>query len=193
MQLLIDGYNLLKKIKHSAHISDKERRNFIKKLNNYAHTKNLELIIVFDAGPYSWPMCEKVSKLLEVVYSGVQESADDYIKKYVEAHKNRDILLITSDRELVTHARRHGIDALGSHEFADFLHANESPVMHGGSIHNQRAHKMIHSAHKELDFLMEKLFVPQLIEENEADLKYGKNKNKLSKIERKVLKKIKKL
>ncbi len=191
MQLLIDGYNLLKKIKHSAHISDKERENFIKKLNHYGHQKKLSIVLVFDGGPFNWPMREKVSTVLEVVYSGVRESADDYIKQYIETHKSFDILLITSDRELVTHARLHAIPSMDSYEFSEFINSNESPTTLK-SVQNQKAHKMVASAHKELDLLMEQLAVPKK-KEPEGDLERNKKKQQISKSERIILKKIKKL
>lgn len=193
MQLLIDGYNLLKKIKHSVYISDSERQNFIKKLNHYAHQKKLSIILVFDGGPHNWSMHEKISSMLEVIYSGAQESADDYIKQYLEMHKNRDLLLITSDRELVAHARKYGIASIGSYEFSEFMAEQRAPTQLN-IVQDNKIHKMVVTKHKELDLLMEQLTVPKQKNEIESDgIKERYKKNKLSKNERTVLKKIKKL
>lgn len=192
MQLVIDGYNLLKKIKHSTHISDKDRQNFIRKLNHYGHQKKLSIILVFDAGPFNWPLRERVSPILEVVYSGTQESADDYIMRYIELHKNLDMLLITSDRELVTHARHNGILSMDSYEFSEFLTTHESPIRPQVS-QGQKAHKIAQSNNKEFDLLMERLVVLNQKKDTEDYNTREKSKHTLSKAERRIAKKIKKL
>ena len=191
MLLLLDGYNILKKMRQSSYITDSERQKFIKQLNNYAHQKKLSLILVFDGGPYSWPMHEKISTWLEVVYSGSNESADDYIKNYMDNHKNVDILLVSSDRELVTHARHNSNLSLDSHDFSQLLHSMESPSQDTQSSKKQ-AHKLTTTKNKELDMLMEQLNLNK--NKKEPEEVSSKNKTQtLSKQERKLLQKIKKL
>jgi predicted RNA-binding protein with PIN domain len=191
MQLLIDGYNVLKKIKKTSSISDNERKNFIRQLNNYAHKKNLSIVIVFDGGPFSWPDHEKISNYLEVVYSGTRETADDYIKKYIENHKGQDILLVSSDRELITVARQGNIHSLDSYEFSNYLLAMETIKPVKKTI-THAAQKITTTAHEELDALMEQLNINKIKKETETISRKIKSK-KLSKEERKLLQKLKKL
>lgn len=192
MIVLIDGYNLLKKIKHSSYISDKERENFIKKIAHYAHQKKLSIVLVFDGGHNNWPLSEAVSRSVTVVYSGVRESADDYIKQYIETHASSEMLLVSSDRELVSHARQYRVASLGSHEFSEFLYDHTEPVLTQVKK-DQQVHKLITNDNKELDFLMSQLTMPKKAKESEDEEKVYKRDNKLSKAERKLVKKIKKL
>lgn len=191
MLLLLDGYNILKKIKHPSFISDAERKNFIKKLNNYAHQKKLSLLVVFDGGPFVWPLQEKISAMTSVVYSGTRQSADDYIKNYIEQHKNNDILLISSDRELITHARRNSINSLDSHTFSQFLDSMESPQL-TQKTSQEHAQKLTTASTQELDELMQRFKVAAPKQEH-SEQKKKSSAESLSKEERKLLQKIKKL
>ncbi len=191
MKLLLDGYNILKKIKHASYINDAERQKFIKQLNNYAHKKKLFLIIVFDGGPFTWPMHEKVSQFAEVVYSGTLETADDYIKSYLDQKANQDIMLISSDRELVKHARHHSVLSLDSYDFSQLLQSQESPLAaKKKSTKSDGAQKLTSYSNKEIDMLMERLN-PKAKEEEDSSKR--EKQGKISKTERKILQKIKKL
>jgi predicted RNA-binding protein with PIN domain len=191
MQLLLDGYNILKKVKKISHISDSERQKFIKQLNNYAHKKNLSLILVFDGGPFSWPQQEKISSFLIVIYSGANESADDYIKSYLDQHKNNDILLVSSDRELTTYARHYSIASLDSYEFLQFFNAMEKPLQATSNI-SGKALKLTTKSTQELDLLMEQINLNKVKKEPEP-LPHKEKSQKLSKKERELMKIIKKL
>lgn len=194
MTLLLDGYNILKKIKRSSYISDAERQKFIKQLNNYAHQKNLYLVIVFDGGPFTWTTTENMSLYIQVTYSGTKETADDYIKRYLDDHQGKDILLVSSDRELVNYAHNRHFPSLDSHEFAHFLHTMENLTQPSTIKNDQKTHKITQTTHEELDILMHRLKVNPIKNENELNSRIPKQKSeKLSKKERKILQKIKKL
>ncbi len=189
MKLLIDGYNLLKKIKKTSYITDSERNKFLKQLNNYAHQKKLSIIIVFDGGPFNWPQHEKMSSVVEVIYSGAQQNADTYIKQYLDEHANKELLLISSDRELVNYAHNHNVISLDSYTFSELLYHNQSlPKI---ATHKEPLRKLTIQSTPELDILMEQLKVPTKTTE---DRKRERGKtHTLSKEERKLLQKLKKL
>lgn len=191
MQLLLDGYNILKKIKKTAYITDVERQKFIKQLNNYVHKKKLSIIVVFDGGPDNWPTVTKINNYLAIVYSGIRDTADDYIKKYIDSHKGNEILLVSSDRELVMYARQYSIPSLDSYDFSQFLFDMQT-IEPTKKTNHQTAQKLTTLTHKELDTLMEQLNVSKIKKEPEPSTKKIKSK-KLPKEERKLLQKLKKL
>ena len=100
MKLIIDGYNLLKHIVGADFVDEQRRKMFIEQIARYSHKKMLPILLVFDGGPSIYPSREKHNGV-EVVYSGTKESADDYIKQYIEDVPTHNLMLISSDRELV--------------------------------------------------------------------------------------------
>src|SRR5690349_924443 len=109
MIIVLDAYNLLRAIPpYKKTISQKERAQFIAQLSAYARSKGHKVIIVFDGGPHEWPFKENM-KFVQVVYSGMHESADEYIKEYIEIHKAKDLLLVSSDTELNRYAQNRNI------------------------------------------------------------------------------------
>lgn len=188
MKLLIDGYNLLKKIKKTSYINEADRTKFIKQLNNYAHTKKLSIILVFDGGPFTWPSRKRISSYMELVYSGTQQNADTFIKKYLDEHHTQELLLISSDHELVNYAHRYKILSLDSYSFFQFLNQPEQPLPSLQSTTSSQ--KLTTKSTQELDILMSKLKVP--IKKIDAE-KTREHKITASKQERKILQKLKKL
>jgi predicted RNA-binding protein with PIN domain len=122
MIIIVDAYNLLRAVPpYKRTITDNERAQFIKNLSAYGRRKGHKVVIVFDGGPYEWPSKENM-KTVTVVYSGIHQTADDYIKEYVEAHKAKDLLLVTSDSELNRFAARVQIPSIDSSVFQQLLH-----------------------------------------------------------------------
>jgi predicted RNA-binding protein with PIN domain len=99
MIIVVDAYNVVKQIVNKKEITDSERTEFLNQMQNYAHQKGHSIIIVFDGGPDQWPSQETIGEL-SVVYSGYQDDADTYIKDYLAKNKGKDLLLVSSDREL---------------------------------------------------------------------------------------------
>ena len=190
MLLLLDGYNILKKIERTKHITEAERRKFIKKLNNYAHKKKISIVLVFDSGISPWPLHEKVSTYVTVTYSGTSQTADDYIKTYLETHSTQEIILVSSDRELVKEGRHYNIPSLDSYEFAEYLLSFESPLPINKRPLSQTHHKITTKDTSEIDTLMAQL---NPITKDDDQEKQPLKQKKLSKEERKIMQKIKKL
>ena len=116
MILLIDAYNVLKQLKPSVQISERERKSFIEQLGQYAKKKQHKIVLVFDGGPYDRATQERIAGLY-IVYSGALETADAYIKRYLKEHKSLDILLISSDNELRSTAARFNIESMRAPDF----------------------------------------------------------------------------
>ncbi|HLW72582.1 MAG TPA: NYN domain-containing protein [Candidatus Babeliales bacterium] len=122
MIIIVDAYNLLRSVPpYKKTITDKERAQFIAQLGVYGRRKGHKIVIVFDGGPYEWPFREN-GKTVTIVYSGMHESADDYIKEYVEAHRAKDLLLVSSDAELNRWAARLNIPSIDSVSFMQLLY-----------------------------------------------------------------------
>lgn len=98
MILVIDGYNLLKKL-HGQDVSESQRSAFVNLMGRYMKKRHHKVVVFFDGGPYYYPSAEK-QKGVVVWYSGQNQSADDLIVTYAQEHKNREMLVVTLDREL---------------------------------------------------------------------------------------------
>jgi predicted RNA-binding protein with PIN domain len=120
MILIIDGYNLLKQIfPHVKGRIDKERNAFIRQLGYYKSKKAREiknLIVVFDAGPFGHATRE-VHEGVVVMFSGQRSTADDWIIEYAQEHKNEDLLVVTMDRKIIKACENAGATTLGSLDF----------------------------------------------------------------------------
>lgn len=192
MLIVIDGYNLLKQVLRETMISEFRREQFIKQLSAYAAKKSHKIIVVFDAGPFSRSTKERMHGIY-VVYSGTRETADDYIRDYVEAHKSEDLLLVTSDRELRRHAAARSVESIESIQFYAMVQEaiKKQAAQKGLTV---QTIKTSQDADHELDALMSTMdFVPQKREDVLPNKSRESDGQQLSKKERHLLKKIKKL
>jgi predicted RNA-binding protein with PIN domain len=114
MIIVIDAYNLLRSVPpYKKTITDKERAHFIVSLGTYGHRKGHKMVIVFDGGAHEWAFKEQ-TKVVTIIYSGIHETADDYIKEYVQLHHAKDLLVVSSDTELNRYAQRYNIPSIDS-------------------------------------------------------------------------------
>jgi hypothetical protein len=113
MIIVVDGYNLLKHVFHRVKGRlDKQRKQLIKELGFYKKKKSKlsEIVLVFDGGRESRATREILSGIT-VIFSGQQESADDWIVEYVELHKEQVIILVTRDRELISRCKSENLES----------------------------------------------------------------------------------
>ncbi len=110
MILIIDGYNLLKLI-HGPQLSEMQINAFINLIGRYIKKRNHKVIIVFDAGPCTYPLQEK-SHGVTLLYSGAFQSADDIIIKFTKDNPQKEIVVISADRELLEAIKSHNTDDL---------------------------------------------------------------------------------
>ena len=182
MFILIDGYNLLKNALNLKRVSPKERFQFLQRLNSYFQRKNLVGQIVFDG--YD-DIDSFSSKKLEVSYSGYDQTADDFIKELAPKIKN-DLLIVSSDRALCDYLENeYNVEYMDSLEFFSFIKRSE---ICQNETHLNDFVKMSENKDFELDQLMEE----SLIEfKDEAETE--ERQEKLSKNEKRIFNKIKKL
>lgn len=197
MIIVVDAYNLLRSVPpYKKTITDKERVQFIAYLSAYGKRKGHKIVIVFDGGPYEWPFKEN-HKAVTIVYSGIHESADDYIKEYIEIHQAKDLLLVSSDSELNRCAARLNIPSIDSAIFQQLLF-QEFQAKQNSSVKESDIVKLIQDEENssDIDALMKEASknIPtksedMIVMENKRD----GNKSQVSKQERSLLKKLRKL
>jgi predicted RNA-binding protein with PIN domain len=199
--IIVDAYNLLHAMpRYKKSMSDSERARFIAELSAYGKRKGHKIVIVFDGGPYDWPFKENM-KTVQIIYSGMHETADDYIKEYLEAHKAKDILLVSSDTELNRRAQYHNIPSIDSGTFARLMWEELTASKRVGVARHNKVVKLAQdnefggAAQEMLDKLMTEASkqVAQKSEDFILRNKPGEKKKQVSKEERVLLEKLKKL
>ena len=192
MIIVIDAYNMLRSVPpHGRTVTESERKQFLDQLANYAKKKGHKVVVVFDAGPYEWPHKER-HKGVYTIYSGVHRSADDYIKEYLEKQKTGDLLLVSSDRDVIQWAQHLSIPSIGAFHFYQLVQeATKSRVQtkSGGE-----AVKLGEDERDDVDALMRE--ASEVVPIKSDDLLRANRvgaKKKPTKKERALLKKLKKL
>lgn len=192
MIMVVDGYNILKKMIGTKFASQKQQAQFMKLLNTYAQKKNIAIMLVFDGGLSPWLEKYVLSPRITVIYSGKQQSADDYIKEYLHAHRNQNILLASSDRELNRFAAQENITSLDASVFIQLL--QDITMLRAPQQKTVTSLKKItEEQNEEIDALMQELgdvSQKKIVQEKDT---IKKSSVTLSKHERKLLKKLKKL
>lgn len=193
MIIVIDAYNMLRSVPpHGRKVTENERQQFLNQLATYAKKKKHKLVVVFDAGPYEWPHKERYRGIY-TIYSGVNRSADDYIKEYLEKQKTGDLLLVSSDHDLILWAQQFDIPSIGAFHFYQLMKEAIKPGMQVGPEEDGELIKLGQAA-DEVDALMQE--ASEVVPIKSEDLVLGNRqsaKKKSSKKERALLKKLKKL
>lgn len=198
MIIIVDAYNLLRAVPpYKKTITDKERSQFIKNLSAYGRRKGHKMVIVFDGGPHEWPFKENM-KTVMIVYSGLHETADDYIKEYMQAHRAKDLLLVTSDSELNQCAQKLQIPSIDSSSFSQLVYEglrNQQEIV--GHKRDDGVVKLSHDSDSEIDELMMQASKSVSMKSEDLAPVGSKNreakKSQHSKDERALLKKLNKL
>lgn len=193
MLLIIDAYNLLKYILKSAYVNEVDRISFINKLALYALRRKKKVMAVFDGGGYHKP--DKIEhKGITLIYAGYDLTADEYIEQYIKFYgKNKEIVVISSDRKLCTIVEKLGAACLDVHLFASVLEeaAIEKKIM--PIIFDKRALKSDdYQSSPELDELMQQSSSQSTFYRKDESIGEIKE-DKVSKSEKKLRKLLKKL
>ncbi|RJP70660.1 MAG: hypothetical protein C4539_05950 [Ignavibacteriales bacterium] len=115
---LIDGNNLIGKIKQLRELQKKDKQGVREKLalrlDTYFSNKNQKVILFFDGFKAEAIHAGKI----KIVYSE-NKSADEELKNQIEITKNkRTITLVTSDSNLAQFGKVCGCTVIGSDKFA---------------------------------------------------------------------------
>ncbi len=192
MNIIIDGYNMIKQIFTKNRVLESEVRGFLNRLTQYALRKKHTIYVIFDAGPYERPTATKKGPLIQV-YSGRHMSADEVIKSYIEEQVVRPMLIVTTDRQINAFAGRHRIPSIDSLDFYKLLSAAEVAPSHGSKKTAGKVHKLHEQeGSAELDVLMQEGAHMVYYKEEDQEQRTDK-KNKESKEERHMRALIKKL
>lgn len=189
MILIIDGYNVLKQVRPSKKISDDERALFIRALDIYGRKKRLDIIVAFDGGPYGSSAREREGDVL-VFYSGARQSADALIIEQVAKFKGQDVLVVSSDRSVRQQALALGVKSISALDFYEIFDQRVSVKKQekGGA-----PVKMTQSENNELDELMKQTTTRGVSKIEDAVNRRNTLAQTLSKEQKKLLKKIRKL
>lgn len=185
---------MLKSIVDVREVSEHERSTFLVQLGRYARRKGHRIIVVFDGGPYQWTHKE-IHYGVQVIYSGMHDSADEYIHEYLIDHQTKDMLLVTSDHELRLMASALGITSITSQDFHQLVHEALQPVPKP-EIYAGQLVKLTEQENQELDALMIEGSTVVPIKEDDLSARTHrmfKKGKKVSKRERLLLQKLKKL
>ena len=156
MIIIIDGYNYLKSTTGSKFISDGQMREWIHALEKYVYYRGNQIIVVFDAGPYLFASSDRYGSV-EVWYAGQYQTADDWIKAWLLKNKEKDLLLVSSDREIRNCADGLNLVSISSQEFFKIFNAVLEQEEHQEDILIQSVHKTKKDENSDdyLDHLME--------------------------------------
>jgi uncharacterized protein len=125
MHIIVDGYNLIRQsdtLRQRERISLEEgRRALVRSLADYRKFRGHRITVVFDGWEGGSPHEERDrAGGLDIIYSRIGEKADEVIKRLV-ASGSEEILVVTSDREIVAFAARRGKASIASFAFAGRL------------------------------------------------------------------------
>lgn len=192
MTIVIDAYNVLKQVLGTKYIHEPDKATFIAYLNKYSSQKGHAIILVFDGGPFEWPSKERI-KGIYVVHSGIHENADAWIKSYMLHNKAKDLLLVSTDREIGRFVSHLGIETLDALDFYEILRESLKLYESASKKHKESIIKVSETEAPGLDELMleSSRVVPQKVEDLLEDRK--SKPRQPSKKERKIMQKLKKL
>ncbi|MBD3273244.1 hypothetical protein GF385_02755 [Candidatus Dependentiae bacterium] len=207
--LIIDGYNLIKQVFHKVKGKLENQRNqIIKELGYYKKKREngiKDIILVFDGG-FTSHADRQIHDGVVVIFSGNKDSADDWIIKFVEKHKNEEMLLVTKDRKLKSACKNYGVDALGVYDFYDIV---QNTILEDVEKEFKIKNKSFENVKKEEDYIYDDqlkgfelgdsealdilMSQADIFESKKDEEKIKKKSEKMSKKDKRIYKKIKKL
>ena len=129
MILIIDAYNVLKHKPHQT-ISEQQRDQYIARIDTYCQRKKHYAWLVFDGGPYLYPVTESYN-MVSVMYSGEDSSADSCIMRLLLQQPVDNTILVSSDNELVRYAENSGIVSIEPSVFSYYVNKAFKPDTSG--------------------------------------------------------------
>jgi predicted RNA-binding protein with PIN domain len=138
MPYLIDGNNVM--AQHVGWHRDKRaaRRRLLDELAQFAKDRHATIAVVFDGAPEAHFADGATYKGVRVFYAERGSNADERIKQFVEAARDRrTLLVVTSDRALGEYVRRCGARLLRSGEFRQRM--EESSLKHAAEQEDNQA------------------------------------------------------
>ncbi len=123
MQYWIDGYNFLFRITKDYKTLQRQKNQILISLEAWSKAFHLHLTFIFD-GKHKAP-AEAIRghlRNIEIIYTHEGQSADSYIIEHVEHHsKPSQIIVVSSDREVLGKSKQLGAKTQTIEEFLSFL------------------------------------------------------------------------
>ena len=118
MPYIIDGNNLIGCSPDISLEDSNSRSEILGIVKKFQKKKKSKIIVVFDGEPDTFSNEENPTEKIVVKYPPIGDSADDEIKRILEGYTYfRDVVLVTSDRELKDVAKKKGARVVNSIEF----------------------------------------------------------------------------
>ncbi len=122
MDYLIDGHNLIGAMPDISLADPDDEDQLIERLKGYMGRKRNRCTVVFDNGMLGGLSPELSSSRIKVYFAPNRTEADAIIRSRIRKAENpRNLLVISSDREIIAEARRWGAETMSSKKFASKL------------------------------------------------------------------------
>jgi predicted RNA-binding protein with PIN domain len=190
MMIIIDAYNVLQHIA-KGRAGQSEKDAFTAQIQDYADRTGHQISLIFDGGSVLVPARQKQGKLV-IIHTGHRETADDYIIRLLEYESGGKVLLVSSDRQLQSAARRWGAEYMETSVFVGLFQEPEVAVKPGNVKGKQLIKRAGTTVNEELAQLMEQesRSLPVKQEEPERPWKEDKMESKKDKRLRRTIKKL---
>jgi uncharacterized protein len=121
MHYIIDGHNLIGKMPDISLKDPNDEVKLTMRIKNWvAESKKRQVTLFFDGGTLGSSLNRMSSRNLKVIFAPSGTIADSLIISHMRKLKNpRDYTLVTSDREIIGHAKSLRIRSLLSEEFIE--------------------------------------------------------------------------
>jgi predicted RNA-binding protein with PIN domain len=121
MSYIVDGSNFLGRAGKSVR-DPAEKMELARRLSLFQRQTRARVTLVFDGAPdpaLETPPPAPGRRTLSILFPAEGRPADDLIMEFLDGRTdNRDVVLVTSDRELSAHGRRRGARVLACADFA---------------------------------------------------------------------------
>ncbi len=134
MPYVVDGNNVMAQPPGSGRDLPRARKSLIHDLVRFVSVHRVKVKVVFDGQPDEQFPEGCVFKGVQILYARYGADADGRIKELVgnSSHK-RDMIMVSSDKALVSFAGRQGARTLASHKFRQMLRESQDLVSPEGT------------------------------------------------------------
>jgi predicted RNA-binding protein with PIN domain len=118
MAYIVDGNNLIGSAPDFSLGDPESRAKMVSLVRKFQESKNTKITVVFDGEPQGSELKNPINPKLTVVYPRYGLTADDEIKRLLDNFQQlREVIVVTTDRELKKYAKDKGARTINSIEF----------------------------------------------------------------------------
>lgn len=132
MPYMIDGHNLIGKLPDISLDDPNDEALLVQKLAGYCARVDKQCVVVFDHG-LPGGTSRMSTRTVQVVFASGRSTADRVmIERIGKVPDPKNWTVVTSDQDVMTAARRHGMQTMHSESFANLLVAPPKKVVDAG-------------------------------------------------------------